>query len=230
MLFYNKEKYHISGEGVIKHIHIVEPPDDCKYGAGTGYGNYIAAVDPIEEAKQKRIAEIEVEIHQLKTVGINADETEEEKGIFALYDAVAEHRMIEELEKELAQLQAPTKGLADIKIGKLCQDGTYEADVKIRNEWGEQAKKTFSEEMHKMYEQMPPMQKPDTYNSLEEIRDSLKFTATTCDIVWPQPPGTLIPIEEAIRCIETVKEELLMWQDKVQRTISSGMYLQKGEL
>lgn len=111
--------------------------------------------------KQKTAAEIE-RIHHLKTVGINSDQTEEEKGVFAYYDVIAENRMIEELEEKLKQLTDPDKVI----------------DTQI-------------------------------YNSLEEIYKDMLPSGMTMEALY-----------------EVVKKV----QEKLQKTIDNGMYLQKGEL
>ncbi len=77
-------------------------------------------------SRDDRIATIQQEIKRLKETGINADQTEEEKGVMALYDIVAEERMIEELENELKQLQ----GEPEIDMEEMSPD-----EQKELNEW-----------------------------------------------------------------------------------------------
>ncbi len=86
---------------------------DTVIGVGSKYTAEQARAEIMSMNKQGRIEQIHNEIHRLKTVGINADQDEDEKGIMALYDAVAEKRMIEELEKELNDLTTESESVIE---------------------------------------------------------------------------------------------------------------------
>lgn len=112
--------------------------------------------------RMKMQQEIEEQLKRIRTEGINSDQTEEEKGVFAYYDTIVENRMIEELEEKLKQLTDPDKAI----------------DTQI-------------------------------YNSLEEIYKDMLPSGMTMEALY-----------------EVVKKA----QEKLQKTIDNGMYLQKGEL